>query len=113
MGEALLEQGELEQASEHFEDAIARKRDERLFYYALATAQIRLGDYEQAVRNLEQAREYSSSRDLWRYEHGMQDTTTCLTAGTHSLLGEEVDTSKEITQMFPPRPRIELETPQL
>ena len=67
MGESMLARGDLEDAQDHFEDAIDRKDDERLFYYALADTQIRTGRYRRASRNLEAAKEHSSNRDLWRY----------------------------------------------
>ena len=68
MGATKLEYGYLEDALEHFEDAIDRKDNERLFYYGLAETQIKLGELRRATRSLETARMYSDSTDLWRYE---------------------------------------------
>ena len=68
LGEILLEQGDLEDAVEHFEGAIQRKEDERLFYYALAEAQMKLGEYKSASRNLEVAKQHSSTEDMHRYK---------------------------------------------
>jgi tetratricopeptide (TPR) repeat protein len=67
LGERMLAEGDPESAVEHFEDAIRRKEDERLFYYALAEAQIKLGEYRKASRNLEVAKEHSTRQDMGRY----------------------------------------------
>jgi tetratricopeptide (TPR) repeat protein len=68
MGERMLASGDIEDAEEHFEDAIQRKDDERLFYYALAETQIGLAEYTQATKNLEVAKKYSTRKDMWRYD---------------------------------------------
>jgi tetratricopeptide (TPR) repeat protein len=68
MGATKLERGDLEDALQHFEEAIERKDDERLFYYGLAETQMKLGKYKRATRSLETAKEHSSSSDLWRYD---------------------------------------------
>lgn len=73
MGATKLEYGYLEDALEHFEDAIDRKDNERLFYYRLAETQMKLGKYRRASRSLETARMYSDSTDLWRYDQLYSD----------------------------------------
>ena len=68
MGERSLADGNLADAVNHFKDAIRRKDDERLFYYALAEAHIKLGDYKTAAKNLAIAKEYSTGKDMRRYQ---------------------------------------------
>ena len=67
LGERSHADGSLTDAVDHFQDAIARKGDERLFYYALAQIYLELGDYRRAAANLETAREHSEPVDLSRY----------------------------------------------
>jgi tetratricopeptide (TPR) repeat protein len=67
MGERMVARGDLEDAVGYFKDAIKRKDDERLFYYALAETQIKLADYRQATKNLKAAKKYSKGKDLRRY----------------------------------------------
>ena len=67
LGEKRLAQGQLKDAVAHFKDAISRKEDERLFYYGLAEAQIGLGDYRKASKNLSVAKQHSTGRDMARY----------------------------------------------
>ncbi|MEM1187178.1 MAG: tetratricopeptide repeat protein [Pseudomonadota bacterium] len=67
MGERSLADGELADAVDHFEDAVRRKDDERLFYFALAETHMKLGDFRRAARNLESAKEYSTKKDQKRY----------------------------------------------
>ncbi len=68
LGERSLAEGELAVAVDHFKDAIRRKEDERLFYFALAETHIKLGDYKRAAKNLANAREHVTARDLQRYK---------------------------------------------
>jgi tetratricopeptide (TPR) repeat protein len=67
MGESSLARGDLEHAARYFKDAIKRKKDERLFYYALAETQIRLAEYKQATKSLKAAKKHSTSKDMPRY----------------------------------------------
>jgi tetratricopeptide (TPR) repeat protein len=67
LGRRSYADGRLIDAVDHYQDAIDRKEDERLFYYALAQAYLELGDYQRAAENLETALEYSEPADLSRY----------------------------------------------
>jgi tetratricopeptide (TPR) repeat protein len=67
MGENMLARGELQDAVGYFKDAIKRKNDERLFYYALAETQIKLADYKQATKSLKAAKKHSTNKDKQRY----------------------------------------------
>ncbi len=67
IGENRVAAGELNRALEAFENAIDRKDDERLFYFALAETQIKLAKYKHAKRNLRAAKRHSTSKDLARY----------------------------------------------
>jgi tetratricopeptide (TPR) repeat protein len=67
LGRQWMEEDNYQNAMIFFEEAIDRKGDEELFYYALAEAQMALGYYHRAERSLESARRYARDPALERY----------------------------------------------
>ena len=76
LGEKMLAMGEPEDAVEHFEDAINRKENERLFYFGLAEAHIEMGEYKKASKNLKVAKKHATPHDMKRYNDLSQRLST-------------------------------------
>jgi Flp pilus assembly protein TadD len=66
LGDEAFAQGDYEQAVEHFEDAIVRKKDEPFFYFRLSDSFEALGMRDAATRAYEKAQEIEEPQDGWR-----------------------------------------------
>jgi Flp pilus assembly protein TadD len=66
LGDEAFAQGDYEQAIEHFEDAIVRKKDEPFFYFRLSDSFEALGMRDAATRAYEKAQEIEEPQDGWR-----------------------------------------------
>lgn len=66
LGDEAFVQGNFEQAVEHFEDAIRRRKDESYFYFRLSDGYEALGMRDAAARAYTKAREIEEPRDGWR-----------------------------------------------
>jgi tetratricopeptide (TPR) repeat protein len=67
LGEDLLEVGRYEESIEQFRQAIRIKKDEELFYLALAEAQLALNRLTAAEKNLKKAQRYTEVDNAERY----------------------------------------------
>ena len=68
IGKLWMSEGDAQNASIFFEEAIDRKGDEELFYYALAESQIQMGYYNRAQRSLKYAKKHARDEDMTRFE---------------------------------------------
>ena len=59
LGLQALRSGLPEEAIQHFKDALKRKKQEHRFYFGLAQAYASLGNWDEATKNLEEARKYA------------------------------------------------------
>lgn len=59
LGLQALHSGTPQAALQHFKEALKRKRHEHRFYFGLAQAYASLGDWDEAIKNLEEARKYA------------------------------------------------------
>ena len=66
LGDEAFAQDNFEQAVEHFEDAIMRKRDESFFYFRLSDSYEALGMRDAAARAYTKAQEIEEPSDGWR-----------------------------------------------
>jgi Flp pilus assembly protein TadD len=66
LGDEAFAQGNFEQAVEHFEDAIMRKKDESFFFFRLSDSYEALGMRDAATRAYTKAREIEEPSDGWR-----------------------------------------------
>jgi Flp pilus assembly protein TadD len=66
LGDEAFARGDFEQAVDHFEDAITRKKDEPFFYFRLSDSYEALGMHESASRAYAKAQEIEEPRDGWR-----------------------------------------------
>lgn len=66
-GKKAFDSSRFEESIKHFKRAIRRKKDEHLFYYALALAYLKTGDYKMAQKNMEQARAFSPNETVLNY----------------------------------------------
>ena len=67
LGEDLMAAGEYNKATERFRKAIRRKKDEQIFYLALAEAQLTLGEVRKAEKSLKKAKKYAAKANTERY----------------------------------------------
>lgn len=67
LAEDSIAAGELDDAMEHLQEAVAYKRNEHFFYHQLAIVNQQLGDREAVIENLDRARRYARGSEKARF----------------------------------------------
>ncbi|MBL4581794.1 MAG: tetratricopeptide repeat protein [Gammaproteobacteria bacterium] len=67
LAESSIAAGDLDDALDHLQEAVARKRNEHFFYHQLAIVNQQMGDREAVIENLNRARRYARGSEKIRF----------------------------------------------